>query len=534
MKIIIADKISERGIALLRETGWEVVMPAAAALPSELSNADGLVIRSATKATAALLAMAPKLRVIGRAGVGVDNVDVDAATRRGVLVMNTPGGNAVSVAEHTFALMLALARAVPQANASTQAGRWEKSVFSGTEMRGKTLGLVGLGRVGTEVARRARGLEMKVLAYDPYVTPAAAREVEVDLVTLDELLAQSDVVSLHTALSATTEKMFDAAALAKMKKGARLINCARGELIDEVALAESLRSGHLSGAAVDTFATEPPKNSPLIGLPNLIATPHIAGSTAEAQEEVGTAIALQVRDYLADGVIRNAVNMPALSPDQYRRLQPYLELGERLGSFVAQGAPSRSFSRVRIRYAGEPAELGSHMIRSAVLVGVLNSVLDEKVNLVNATEAAASRGLQVDEATRKRERGFPNTVEVAIADGGRELALEGALSQDGSPQIVSLDGISLEAPLGGTLLLTRNVDVPGVIGRIGTALGSLGVNIATFALGRRGSGGEALALVGLDGDVNASIIQHIRALPSVTDVRLVRLPTAAQAAAAPR
>jgi D-3-phosphoglycerate dehydrogenase / 2-oxoglutarate reductase len=534
MKIIIADKISERGIALLRETGWEIVTPAAAALPNELANADGLVIRSATKATASLLEMAPHLRVIGRAGVGVDNVDVDAATRRGVLVMNTPGGNAVSVAEHTFALMLGLARAVPQANASTQAGKWEKSAFSGTEMRGKTLGLVGLGRVGTEVARRARGLEMKVLAYDPYVTPDAAREVEVDLVSLDELLAQSDVVSLHTALSAITEKMIDAPALAKMKKGARLINCARGELIDEVALALALRSGHLAGAAVDTFAQEPPKDSPLIGLPNLIATPHIAGSTAEAQEEVGTAIALQVRDYLASGVIRNAVNMPALSPDQYRRLQPYLELGERLGSFVAQAAPSRSFSRVRIRYAGEPAELGSHMIRSAVLVGVLNSVLDEKVNLVNATEAAAARGLLVDETTRKRERGFPNTVEVAVADGGRELALEGAVGHDGAPQIVSLDGIPLEAPLEGTLLLTRNIDVPGVIGRIGTALGSLGVNIATFALGRRQpAGGEALALVGLDGNVNPSIVQDIRALPSVTDVRLVRLPAAPQAAAAP-
>jgi len=535
MKIIVADKISERGIALLREPGWEVITPTAAALPGELANADGLVVRSATKATAALLEKAPRLRVIGRAGVGVDNVDVEAATRRGILVMNTPGGNAVSVAEHTLALMLGLARAVPQANASTQAGRWEKSAFSGTEMRGKTLGLIGLGRVGTEVARRARALEMKVLAYDPYVTPAAAREVEVDLVPLDQLLQQSDVVSLHTSLSAATEKIIDAAAIAKMKKGARIVNCARGELIDEAALAEALRSGQLGGAAIDTFANEPPKNSPLLGLPNLIATPHIAGSTAEAQEEVGTAIAQQVRDYLADGLIRNAVNMPALSADQYRRLRPYLELGERLGSFVAQAAPSRSFSRVRILYAGEPAELGSHMIRSAVLVGVLNSVLDEKVNLVNATEAAATRGLLVDETTRRREHGFPNTVEVAIADGGREFALEGTVGQDGAPRIVSLDGMGLEAPLEGTLLLTRNIDVPGVIGRIGTALGSLGVNIATFALGRRapGGGGEALALVGLDGNVTPSIVQEIRALPSVTDARLVRLPAAPQATAAP-
>jgi D-3-phosphoglycerate dehydrogenase len=528
MKIIVADKISERGLALLRETGWEVVSTTAATLTNELANADGLVIRSATKANAALIEKAGKLRVIGRAGVGVDNVDVEAATRRGILVMNTPGGNAVSVAEHSFALMLGLARAVPQANASTQAGKWEKSAFSGTELRGKTLGLVGLGRVGTEVARRARGLEMKVLAYDPYVTADAAREVEVKLVTLDELLQKSDVVSLHTSLSAATEKMIDAAAIAKMKKGARLINCARGELIDEAALAEALKSGHLAGAGLDTFALEPPKGSPLIGLPNLIATPHIAGSTAEAQEEVGTAIALQVRDYLKDGLIRNAVNMPALSPDQYRRLRPYLELGERLGAFVAQAAPSQSFSRIRIRYAGEPAELGSHVIRSAMLSGVLNSVLDEKVNLVNASAKAAARGLVVEELTRRREHGFPNTIEVTIADGGRELTLEGTVGQDGSPRIISLDGIDLDAPLEGTLLLTRNVDVPGVIGRIGTALGSMGINIATFALGRRApaGGAEALALVGLDGNVSASVVQSLRALPSVTEARLILLPAA--------
>jgi D-3-phosphoglycerate dehydrogenase / 2-oxoglutarate reductase len=536
MKIIVADKISERGIALLRETGWDVLLPAAAALPSELADADALIIRSATKATAALLEKASKLRVIGRAGVGVDNVDVEAATKRGVLVMNTPGGNAVSVAEHTIALMLGLARAVPQANASIQAGRWEKSAFSGTEMRGKTLGLVGLGRVGTEVARRARGLEMKVVAYDPFVTPAAAREVEVELLPLDEVLRQSDVVSLHTSLSGSTEKMIDAAAIAKMKKGARLINCARGELIDEAALAEALRSGQLAGAAVDTFAIEPPKNSPLVGLPNLIATPHIAGSTAEAQEEVGTAIALQVRDYLAEGIIRNAVNMPALSPDQYQRLRPYMALGERLGAFVAQAAPPRSFNRIRIRYAGEPAELGTHMIRSAVLVGVLNAVVDDQVNLVNAPAEAAARGMQVEETTRRRERGFPNTIEVGVQEGGHEFTLEGTVGQDGSPRIVSLDGMVLEAPLEGTMLLTRNVDVPGVIGKIGTELGSLGVNIATFALGRRapGGGGEALALVGLDGTVDASVVQHIRTLPSVTDVRLVRLPAAPQANAAPR
>ncbi len=535
MKIIVADKISERGIALLREKNWNVILaPGTAALPGEIPGADALIVRSATRVTRELLEKAERLKVVGRAGVGVDNIDVDAATHRGVLVMNTPGGNSVSVAEHTLALMLALARSVPQSNASIHAGRWEKSSASGTELRGKTLGLVGFGRVGTEVARRARGLEMEVLAYDPYVAPAAAREVEVELVALDELLRRSDFVSLHTSLSPSTEKMIDAAAVGKMKRGARLINCARGELIDESALAEALRSAQLAGAAVDTFAVEPPKNSPLLGLPNLIATPHIAGSTAEAQEEVGTAIAQQVRDYLADGLIRNAVNMPAISAEQYRRLRPYLELGERLGAVVAQAAPSRSFSRVRIRYAGEPAEIGSHVIRSAVLTGLLNSVLDEKVNLVNASQAAAERGLLVEETARRLERGFPNTVEVALVDSARDLTVEGTVVQDGSARILSLDGIGLEGPLEGTLLLTRNRDVPGVIGQIGTALGNLGVNIATFTLGRREPvrGAEAVALVRLDGDVNASLVEKILAIPSITEARLIRLPETARVTAA--
>ena len=529
MKIIVADKISDRGIALLRETGWEIVLPAAGKLLDEITNADGLVVRSATKVTRELLDRAEKLRVVGRAGVGIDNVDMDAATNRGVLVMNTPGGNAVSVAEHTFALLLGLARGVPQSNAAIHAGRWEKS-SSGMELRGKTLGLVGLGRVGSEVARRGRALEMTVLAFDPYVTPAAARELEVELIPFEDLLKRSDVISLHTALSPATEQMINAAALAQMKKGARLINCARGELIDEAALAEALRSGHLAGAAVDTFAQEPPKTSPLIGLPNLIATPHIAGSTAEAQEEVGTLIAQQVRDYLAEGLIRNAVNMPALSAEQYRRLRPYLELGERLGAFVAQAAPSASFSRIHIRYAGEAAELGSHVIRSAVLIGILNNVLDEKVNLVNASQAAAARGLIVEETTRRRERGFPNTLEVAATNGGHELTVEGVVAQDGSPRILQMDGIGLEAPLEGTLLLTRNVDVPGVIGKIGTALGNLGVNIATFTLGRRKpeKGADALALVRLDGNVDGAVVQQIRAIPSITEAKLIRLPEAAK------
>ncbi len=532
-KIVVADRISERGLALLRETGWPIATPAAAELAHELADAAGLIVRSATRVSADLLEKAPSLRVVGRAGVGVDNIDVEAATRRGVLVMNTPGGNAVSVAEHTIALLLALARSVPQLAAATRAGRWEKSGAQGIEVRGKTLGLIGLGRVGGEVARRARALEMRVLACDPFLSEHAARDAGAELVSLDDLLARSDFVSLHTALSPATEKMINSAALAKMKRGARLINTARGELMDEAALAEALRSGQLAGAALDVFSTEPPRDSPLLALPNLIATPHVAGSTREAQEEVGTQIAQQVRDFLAEGTLRNAVNLPALSAEQYGRVRPYLVLGERLGSLVAQVAAGR-VGRVRIAYAGEPAEIGTHAVRNAVLAGILNTALEEKVNLVNAAAVAAARGIAVEEHTRRREQGFPNTIEVTSLPGGtgRTLSVEGTVLWGSTPRILTIDGIPLEAPLEGVILFTRNRDVPGVIGQMGTVLGSHGINIATFDLGRAAArsladsseAAEALALIGLDGDVPDSILQPILEIPAVIEARIVRLP----------
>lgn len=540
MKIVVADKISERGLELLREPGWEVVLPAPEALGAELADADGLVVRSATRVTAQLLEQAPRLRVLGRAGVGVDNISLEAATRRGVLVMNTPGGNATSVAEHTLALVLALARAVPRLNSATHAGRWEKSSALGMELRGKALGLIGLGRVGNEVAQRARALEMRVLACDPYISEQVAQEAGVELVPLDELLARSDIVSLHTSLSPSTAGMINAATLAKMKRGALLVNTARGDLVDEAALAEALRTGRLAGAGLDVFAVEPPRESPLLGLPNVIATPHVAGSTAEAQEEVGTEIAQQVRDFLAEGVIRNAVNLPTLSAEQSRRLRPYLELAERLGSMLAQITPGR-VGKVRIRYAGEPAELGTHLLRSAVLAGLLNTVLDEKVNLVNAGPVAVARGLAVEELTRRREHGFPDTLEMtAIAAAldpvpsqesrgaapTHEFTVEGTVLHSTSLRVLSVDGIELEAPLEGTLLFIRNRDVPGVIGQVGMILGGHGINIATFALGRREAtrGAEAVALVRLDGDVPDTIVQRIRGIAAVTEARLIRLP----------
>src|SRR5216684_560689 len=528
MKVIVADKISERGVQLLKEQpGWNVVLTTKDNLNTEMADADALIVRSATKVTAELLELAPKLRAVGRAGVGVDNIDLEAATKRGVLVMSTPGGNAVSVAEHTFALLLALARQVPRLDKAIHEGRWEKSTAAGTEVRGKTLGLIGLGRIGSEVAGRAGAFDMRVPADGPFISEAAAREVSVELVPLDILLAESDFVSLHTALSSATQNLINSSTIAKMKKGARVINAARGELIDEAALADALKSGQLAGAAVDVFAEEPPKNSPLIGLCNLIDTPHVAGSTAEAQEEVGTQVAVQIKDYLADGIIRNAVNLPALSADQYRRVRPYLELAERLGSLVSQAAETRP-SRIRIRYAGEVAEVGTHLLRSAVLAGVLNAVLDEKVNIVNAPAVAAARGLTVEEETRRREHGFPHTLEVSALTGKpgeASFSAEGTVLHDGSPRVIQIDGIPLEAQLAGTLLYLRNNDEPGVIGHVGTTLAKHGVNIATFALGRREAsvGAEAVSLVRLDGSVNESILAPIRALPAITQAKLIQL-----------
>ena len=527
MKILVADKIALRGLELLREPGWLVEQPGAAELAARLADADALVVRSATRVTAELLEGAAKLRVVGRAGVGIDNIDVDAATVRGVLVMNTPGGNSVSVAEHTMALLLALARSVPQLSAALRAGRWEKSGAAGMELRGKVLGLIGLGRVGFEVARRARVFEMEVIAHDPYVAPEIAQEAGVEMAVLENLLRRADFVSLHTALSPATERIINAQTVAMMKRGARLINTARGELIDETALAAALGSGQLAGAALDVFAEEPPRDSLLASLPNVIATPHVAGSTQEAQDEVGVQIAQQVREYLQSGVIRNAVNLPAVSAEQYRTVRPYLDLAERLGALVAQIANAPA-SRVRITFTGAPAEMGATLLRNAALAGVLNTVLESKVNLVNAAKVAAARGLQIAEHTRRREHGFPDRIEVAVASGeGRPLAAEGTVLHGTSPRLLSLDGMDLEAMLDGTMIFTRSQDVPGVIGRIGTELGAQGVNIATFALGRRdGSrGGEALALVRVDGAAPPAALDALRRIEAITEVRHVRLPS---------
>jgi len=526
MKVIVADKISEHGVALLKQTGWNIVQTTKDTLAGELPDADALIVRSATKVTPDLMSKAPRLRVVGRAGVGVDNIDLDEATKRGILVMSTPGGSSVSVAEHTIALLLALVRQLPKFDSSMREGKWEKS-SSGAEVRGKTIGLIGLGRIGGEVAIRANAFDMRVIAFDPFISEAAAKEYDVELVPLEELIEESDFISLHTAVSPQTKNMINAQSIAKMKKGVRIVNAARGELINEADLAAALKSGHVAGAALDVFAEEPPKNSPLIGLPNLISTPHVAGSTAEAQEELGNQVAIQVRDYLAEGIIRNAVNLPALSPDQYRRVRPYLALAQQLGSLVSQAAAARP-ARVKILYAGEVTEVGTHLLRSAVLAGLLNAVLDEKVNVVNAPAVAAARGLTVEEETRRREHGFPHTLEVAAlpsTPGTRGFSAEGTVLHDGTPRVINIDGIPLEAQLDGTMLYLRNNDKPGVIGHVGTTLGKHGVNIATFALGRREAsvGAEAVSLVRLDGNVSEDILGPIREHAAITEAKIIRL-----------
>jgi D-3-phosphoglycerate dehydrogenase len=455
-----------------------------------------------------------------------------------VLVLNTPGGNAVSVAEHTLALLLALARQVPAAHESTRQGEWRKADFGGYELKGKTLGLLGLGRIGQEVARRALAFEMTVVAHDPFVAAPLARDLGVELVRFDELLRRADFLSLHATLTPETARLLNRETLAQCKRGVRVINTARGELVDEAALAEALASGQIAAAALDVFGNEPPGESPLLRLPNVLATPHIAGSTAEAQEEVGWRIAQQVRDYLREGIVRNAVNLPTLSAEEYRRLRPYLELAERLGAFAAQVA-GPPLERVSLRYAGEVGELNTQLLRNAVLKGILSHVVSEPANLVNAATLAAERGLGIDEThvrpPQARGLGIPNTLGLTLhGDASQQFSIEGAVVHAAVARVLAVDGIDIEAPLEGRLIFLRNRDVPGVIGRVGTLLGAHNINIATFALGRReptastpslgfGSGVEALAIVRVDNPVPEAVLAALRGLDGVTAARLVEL-----------
>src|SRR5579862_5538912 len=455
MKILVAEPLAAAGIEMLKaQPGWDVVVADPKTYAKDLHDADALLVRSAVKVNPDVLSKAPKLRVIGRAGVGVDNVDLKAATAAGVLVMNTPGGNAVSVAEHTMGLMLAMARSIPQANASTKGGKWEKKKFLGTELRGKTLGVMGLGSIGREVVRRARGFEMNILATDPYVNSVTAAELGVTLMSREELYAQSDYITLHVALTTETQGMLNDAAFARMKKGVRIVNCARGELVDPEALARAVESGQVGGAALDVFQTEPPAaGEPLLKFDNVIATPHIGGSTEEAQEIVGVRIVEQLVEYLQHGLALNAVNVPAMTAEQYRAVGPYMELAERLGrfaAFVAKGNPSS----VRLVYHGKIAEQNTLLVRNAGLAGVLSRSLAQKANVVNALQFAADRGLTYAEQHEKRASHI-DSVRLELTTDSGVTSIEGALVM-GQPRLLHVDGIRCESPLSGHVLYLRN------------------------------------------------------------------------------
>jgi D-3-phosphoglycerate dehydrogenase / 2-oxoglutarate reductase len=531
MKIVVAEKISQSAIDLLRqERDWNVVTAEQIAgnLPAQLKTADALIVRSAVQADAELLEHAQKLRVIGRAGVGVDNVDLEAATRKGIAVMNTPGANAVAVAEHTLALMLAMGRYITRADCMMHVGKWEKKSLQGTELRGKKLGVIGLGRIGIEVARRAKAFGMQVIAHDPFISAAVAADMDVHLTSRDEVLASVDYISLHLGLTPQTERMINAQSIAKMKKGARLVNCARGELVDEAALAEALTKGHLGGAALDVFCEEPvSKDSPLMQVPNLIMTPHIAGSTYEAQEAVGMQIAQQVKEYLLRGVIQNAVNVPSVSAEEYAEMYPYITLAERMGSFLAQ-ASSHRLEEIALSYSGRPAEWKTDLLRNAAVAGVLNQMLAEKANLVNAASIAEERGIRVIEETRARVRGGASDVlTLTLKTDADEHLLRGTVLHGNSPRLLAIDGIDIESRLERNLIFLRNRDVPGVIGHVGTILAKHGINIADFSLGRTESDGVnvrwAVSVVRVDGPVPEEVLAELRKIDAVTMAKAIVL-----------
>ena len=536
MKIVLAEKVSPATLAVLKqEPGWNVVTSDQIAklgpggLEAELADADALVVRSAVQADAKLLESAPNLRVIGRAGVGVDNIDTDAATHRGIVVMNTPGANAVAVAELTVGLMIAMARSVPRANATMHSAKWEKKSLQGSELRGKTLGIVGLGRIGLEVARRARSFGMELIGYDPFIAPVIARENEVTLVPIDEIFKKSDYLTLHVGLTTQTEGMINATSIKIMKPGIRIINCARGELIVDEALAEAIKSGHVAGAALDVFRQEPLKDSPYFGLDNVLLSPHIAGSTNEAQEAIGIQLAEQVRDYLKLGVVQNAVNVPSLSHEEYVKIAPYIDMAERLGLFLSHAAAG-NLESIQITYAGRLAQGKTDLIRNAAICGVFAN--EDAVNRINAAAIAQERGIRIQEDKKEfTTGGTGSTLKIVLHSTDGDASASATVLHGNSPRLLTYDGIDIEAPLNGTLVAIRNHDVPGVVGRIGTILGEHSLNIANFALGRstrsqRVPQGQALAVVQIDvqspSDA-AAAIEALRKVEAIASVRLVEL-----------
>ena len=529
MKILVADKISPRGVAFLRAQPGFAVVEAYGAPPARVlelvRDVHAIAVRSETKITAEVLAAAPQLKVVGRAGVGVDNVDVEAATERGVIVMNTPSGNTVATAELTFTHILCGARPVPQAAASMRAGQWDRKSFSGLELFRKTLGVVGLGRIGTEVARRAQAFGMRVLAFDPYLAPSRAKAMQVEAVTLDDLLAEADYITVHMPLTEQTRYMLDEAALAKCKKGVRLFNCARGGIIKEAALIAALKSGQVAAAGLDVFEEEPlAADSELRRLPQVTLTPHLGASTAEAQDAVGLEIAEQIADVLNGGVIRNAVNMPSLDAATLKVLGPYLNLGTKLGTLVQQLATGR-VERLRVTYWGKIVELDANPVTRSIQRGFLSRISSDSLNFINAPVMMERLGVQVDITKSNVETDYTELVQVEAvqADGGTVSASGTLLGKGNQPRLVALNGREVEASPAGKLLVYENSDEPGIIGMVGTLLGRARVNIAAMSLSRTTEGGTALTVLNLDTEPSAAVLKELTAHPAIKQARLVHL-----------
>jgi D-3-phosphoglycerate dehydrogenase len=522
-KVLISDKMDPNAARIFTEMGCDVDVITGETpeqLIARIGEYEGLAIRSSTKVTKEILDAATNLKVIGRAGIGVDNVDIPYASSKGVVVMNTPFGNSITTAEHAIALMFALARQIPEANAQSQAGKWPKNDFMGVEVTGKTLGLIGAGNIGSIVASRALGLKMKVVAYDPFLTPERAVEMGVEKADLDTLLAKADFITLHTPLTDQTRNILSAENLAKTKKGVRIINCARGGLVDETALKAALDSGHVAGAALDVFEVEPAKESPLFGTPNFICTPHLGASTNEAQVNVALQVAEQMADYLVNGGVTNALNVPSLSAEEAPKLKPYMALAERLGSLVGQLAHD-NLTQISIEVEGAAAHLNIKPITAAVLAGLMRQYSDT-VNMVNAPFLAKERGLDVREVRHDREGVYHTLIRVTVATSQGERSVAGTLFGNGQPRLVEIFGIGIEADLAGNMLYIVNTDAPGFIGSIGTLLGKAGINIGTFHLGRREAGGEAVLLLSVDSPVNSDVLKEACDLPGVRIVKALK------------
>ena len=529
-KVLVSDKLSETAVQIFRDRGIDVDFLPEVGKDKEklreiIGQYDGLAIRSATKVTEKILEAATNLKVIGRAGIGTDNVDKEAASKRGVIVMNTPYGNMITTSEHAIALMFAVARQIPAASESTHAGKWEKSKFMGVELTGKTLGVIGAGNIGGIVCDRARGLKMKVIAYDPFLTQDKADKMGVEKVDLDSLLKRSDFITLHVPKTDQTAGIIDAAAIAKMKKGVRIINCARGGLVDEEALAEALKSGHVAGAGFDVFSVEPATENPLFGLPNVVCTPHRGAATTEAQENVALQVAEQMSNFLLDGAVENALNMPSMTAEEAKVMGPWVKLAGHLGSFVGQ-LTDEPIKAINILYNGTVAGMNLDALNCSVVAGIMKRV-NPDVNLVSAPFMAQEKGIQISTTHQDKSGVFDGYIKVNVVTDKRERSIAGTVFSDGKPRFIQIKGINIEAEVGEHMLYTTNEDVPGIIGLLGNTMGKNGVNIANFTLGRSSVGGEAIALLYVDNPIPQEVLKTLENTGMFQQVRPLAFEVAA-------